>query len=279
MYMESSRMLHRALYGMFFITLAAITLSADAPMAAGRLMNAEARRHDPIKIHHIRDGIVSSTNWSGYAVTGAPGSVTDVKASWTVPAIQGSCPSTNQYSSFWVGIDGYSDNSVEQIGTDSDCQNGAPTYYAWFEFYPHPMFIINSLTVNPGDTISAEVKYSGKNQFTVSISDVNTGQSFSTTTRVNAQRSSAEWIAEAPSSAGGVLPLADFGTAYFGLNYTAVASTSYATVGGKTSAIGSFGSSVQEITMVTPNGTIKAQPSGLSSDGTSFSDAWWSAGP
>src|SRR5213592_3480117 len=52
------------------------------------------------------DGSFQSTNWSGYAVTGPSGSVSDAKGSWTVPAIQGSCPSTNQYSSFWVGIDG-----------------------------------------------------------------------------------------------------------------------------------------------------------------------------
>jgi Peptidase A4 family len=90
---------------------------------------------------------------SGYAVTGAAGSVTDVKGSWVVPAVQGSRPSTNQYASFWVGIDGFSSNTVEQIGTDSDCQNGAPTNYAWFEFYPHPFtsaeMTLPGLTGNP----------------------------------------------------------------------------------------------------------------------------------
>src|SRR5712692_8671734 len=105
----------------------------------------------------IRSGSFQSTNWSGYAVTGPSKSVTDAKGSWIVPAITGTCPSTNQYSSHWVGIDGFSSNTVEQTGTDSDCQNGAPTYYAWYEFYPHPSFLISGLTIRPLDVISAEV--------------------------------------------------------------------------------------------------------------------------
>ncbi len=223
----------------------------------------------------------TSTNWSGYAVTGPAGSVTDAKGSWTVPAIVGSCPSSNQYSSFWVGIDGFSSSTVEQTGTDSDCQNGTPTYYAWYEFYPHPLFIINGLTVRPGDTVSAEAKYAG-GRFTVTITDVTKGQSFSKSAKVaSAQRSSAEWIAEAPSSSGGVLPLADFGTAKFGLDNTGQANTNYATVSGTTAAIGSFGTNVQTITMVSNSGShaTKASPSNLSSDGTSFSVAWVSSGP
>ena len=140
------------------------------------------------------DGSFQSTNWSGYAVTGPSGSVNDAKGSWTVPAIQGSCPSTNQYSSFWVGIDGFSSGTVEQTGTDSDCQNGAPTYYAWYEFYPHPAFLINGLTITPGDHITAEASFNGRS-FTVTITDTTTSKSFSTSAKVHsAQRSSAECL-------------------------------------------------------------------------------------
>jgi peptidase A4-like protein len=229
---------------------------------------------DPI----IRLGSSKSSNWSGYAVTGQTGSVTDVKGSWVVPAIVGTCPSTNQYSSHWVGIDGFNSNSVEQTGTDSDCQNGAPTYYAWFEFYPKPSFQISGMTIHAGDTITAEVKFtSGK--FVTTITDTNTGQSFSKSAKINAQRSSAEWITEAPSSSGGILPLADFGTVNWGLDNTGVSSTNYATVGGATGTIGSFGASVQTITMVSNSGATKASPSALSSDGTSFSVTWASSGP
>jgi hypothetical protein len=232
------------------------------------------------RIHWGRsDSGWESTNWSGYAVTGSAGSVSGVNGSWEVPKIV-SCPTASQYSSFWVGIDGFSSNTVEQIGTDSDCQNARAVYYAWYEFYPSPSYTISGFTVNPGDTISAEVKYSN-NKFTVSIVDVTSGKSYSTSATVrSAQRSSAEWIAEAPSSSRGVLPLANFGKVVFGYDNTAVTGTCYATVAGATKAVGSFGSSVQEITMVTSSGkAVKAQPSSLSSDGTSFSVAWKTSGP
>jgi Peptidase A4 family len=178
-----------------------------------------------------------------------------------------------------VGIDGFNSGTVEQTGTDSDCQNGAPTYFAWFEFFPHPSFIISGLTIHPGDRMTAEASFNGRS-FVVTITDATTGLSFSTSAKVRgAQRSSAEWIAEAPSSSGGILPLANFGTVSYGTDNTGIARTCYATIGGTTAAIGAFGSSVQQITMVSTVGAIKAQPSALSADGTSFSVTWQSAGP
>src|SRR6266542_694566 len=107
--------------------LRAATILAVA-MSAGALSpvrySTGVIRHSPIIIRERHGVSVGSLNWSGYAVTGAPGSVTDAKGSWVVPSIQGNCGSTNAYASFWVGIDGFSSNTVEQVGTDSDCQNG-----------------------------------------------------------------------------------------------------------------------------------------------------------
>lgn len=249
-------------------------------LAAPAFLATPTQSISPISVvPQLRAGSASSLNWAGFAVASSAGGVSDVRGSWTVPAIQGTCPSTNEYSSFWVGIDGYNSKTVEQTGTDSDCRNGAPTYYAWYEFYPHPSKVISRFTVHPGDVISAEVAYSG-GRFTVTIHDVSTGASFSTSAKVqSAQRSSAEWIAEAPSSSGGILPLADFGTVGFGADTTSVASTCTATISGTTGAIGSFGSSVQSVTMVTGSGGVKALPSALSSDGTSFSVTWDASGP
>ncbi|OLB72739.1 hypothetical protein AUI06_00460 [archaeon 13_2_20CM_2_52_21] len=254
-------------------TISVSSATATVFIALSFLMAASALPVPQLTLApRMHEGSFQSTNWSGYAVTGASGSVSDAKGSWTVPAIHGTCPDTNQYSSFWVGIDGFSSGTVEQTGTDSDCQNGAPTYYAWYEFYPHPSFLISGLTIRPGDHISAEASFNGRS-FTVTITDTSTGHSFSTSAKVHsAQRSSAEWIAEAPSSSGGILPLADFGTVSF--------SSCTATVGTATGAIGSFGSSVQVITMVSNSGAIKAQPSSLSgTNGDSFSVTWKSSGP
>jgi hypothetical protein len=226
-----------------------------------------------------------STNWSGYAVTGSTGSVTSVSGSWIVPAVTGS---TTAYAAFWTGIDGFSSSTVEQTGTISESSSSGAIYYAWYEFYPSPMYQITSVPIKPGDTILASVTYTGSSgssgrgffgrsgsKFTVTITDETTGKSYTTTgTVTNAARSSAEWIAEAPSSYRGVLPLANFGTAYYGSYYTSVAGTCSATVSGITGSIGSFGSAVQTITMVTNTGTVKALPSSLSTDGADFTVAW-----
>ena len=136
--------------------------------------------HSPhIQAANAQDNAASySTNWSGYATYQPATTFTDVKGSWVQPSV--SCPSkTAQYASFWVGLDGYNSNSVEQIGTDSDCRGrNRPVYYAWYEMYPaYPVNL--SMAVHPGDTMSAEVVTSGST-FTLTITNVTTGATFST---------------------------------------------------------------------------------------------------
>jgi hypothetical protein len=232
------------------------------------------RQHRPIKdrVEH-GNGTSTSTNWSGYAVLGS--SFTSAKASWTVPTA--TCSSGDQYAAFWVGIDGYSSTTVEQTGTDSDCVGRNPSYYAWYEFYPHPSFEIGSLSIKPGDQMSASVTYSGS-EFTITIEDVTTGKSYTKSSTVSgAKRSSAEWIAEAPccTAGGGILPLADFGTVLFGEDSTGVGGTNYATDSATSGPISAF-SSIEEITMDSSKGAKEAVPTGLSGDGTSFSVTWFS---
>jgi hypothetical protein len=229
-----------------------------------------------------------SGNWAGYAVTGDDGSVTSVSGSWTVSTVTGSKRETS-YSAFWVGIDGFSSDSVEQIGTSSDMRNGKAVYYAWYEFYPlQPMQLISSteFSVSPGDQISATVTYS-ENTFTLTITDLTNPDTYTTSKPVSElgytpKLSSAEWIAEAPSNFRGILPLANFDNANFGYQYTDVPSTCYATINGVTEPIGHFDSSaIQQIWMGTTSTrgrttttTLKAEPSALSTDGTSFSVNW-----
>ncbi len=249
------------------MTIAAII--AVTALGVGSILPAPDYTHAP-RIP-MKDG--TSANWAGYDIKGSPGSMTDVKGSWVVPAV--ACSGGSQYSSFWVGIDGDGSSTVEQIGTDSDCSSGIARYYAWYEFYPKPSFSIN-MAIKPGDVMSGEVKYAGRGQFTVTLKDMTTGASYSKTAKVSsAQMSSAEWIAEAPSS-GGILPLANFGTAQFGYNYTGIPATNYATVNGVTGNMALFGSALQPITMVSSSG-VKAQPSSVSADGTSFSVQWASS--
>jgi hypothetical protein len=134
--------------------------------------------------------------------------------------------------------------------------------------YPKWSVNIKSLNINPGDTISAEVKYIGNNKFSLSITDVTTGQTYTTTQKGKAKRQSAEWIVEAPSSTGGVLPLANFGSDVF--------TSCYATVAGATGSVNDVRWQNDAITMVSSGGALKAQPSELSPDGTSFGVTWYS---
>ena len=155
--------------------------------------------HHPHQAPHLRNANGTSQNWSGYAVESnlqAPlsGVVSDVKGTWIVPEASSS-GSPHTYSSIWVGIDGYSDNTVEQTGTEQDWTSNGPVYYAWFEMYPKFGYRILNFPVQPGDTISAEVKYTGNSRFTLTIANLTRNVKFSTTQRSNkAQRSSAEWI-------------------------------------------------------------------------------------
>lgn len=249
-----------------------ITHAAPSTLPAG-IVGPMSGHHSHPMVHTGQIGVrakghttSSSTNWSGYAVTGGNGAYTDVKGSWVEPSV--TCGSRQTaYSSFWVGLDGYTSNSVEQLGTDSDCSRGHPTYYGWYEMYPNPSYELSpsSYPVSPGDTLTAEVHYNGNGTYTLSMSS-SRGWNFSTTQSGSFNNSSAEWIAEAPSSCRttcSVLPLANFGTMNF----------SNSTANGAT--IGSYGSSVWvEITMTTSGGTVKAQPSGLNGSGNGFSDTW-----
>ena len=213
----------------------------------------------------------TSSNWAGYAVqtclnSPASGVVSFVGGTWTEPTVQ--CTGTaTSYSAFWVGIDGYSSRSVEQIGTDSDCASGVPSYYAWYEMYPKmPSNLV--IAIHPGDVITATVTYIGSGKFTLAISDATDGASFSTTQMYNkAARSSAEWVTEAPSG-GSVLPLANFGTVQF--------TSCTATLNGVTGAIQDNAWQASQMTMVGSTDT-KATTSNLGSNGESFSNTWVNA--
>src|SRR5207245_10104944 len=106
-------------------TISLSTANATAFIVLSVLMAASALPVPQLTLApRAHDGSFQSTNWSGYAVTGSSSSISIARGSWTVPSIQGSCPRTNQYSSFWVGIDGFNSGTVAQTSKDSDCQNG-----------------------------------------------------------------------------------------------------------------------------------------------------------
>ena len=193
----------------------------------------------------------SASNWAGYvsaidlnnASDPANNSSVDLMSgSWNVPGVTASSNSAakgqDQECFVWVGIDGFSDSTVEQIGTASKfAANGTISYYAWYEMYPSTSVIpLNNITVHAGDSITASVQYasSGANSFLLSITDntSSSGTAFSASLggSTSAARSSAEWIVEAPSS-GSILPLPTFGSVTL-TNASVTMNTSGGTVSG-----------------------------------------------
>jgi hypothetical protein len=239
------------------VMLAGVLIGVSPAIAQGAVLRHGAPRK-------YGRSSTSSINWSGYAANQAGRRAYKfVSAQWTQPAV--TCPAIgNYYSAFWAGLDGdFTSNTVEQTGTEADCSNGSPSYYAWYEMYPKASHNYTD-TVLPGDSMTASVSYAGGGWFNLLLTDTRNGtlvwQEPQHLLLSSAKLASAEAIAEAPSGAGGVLPLADFGTADF--------------------ASSSLPPSAQAITMVTSSGTHKATPSGppIGSNGN-FVDTWNSAGP
>ena len=201
---------------------------------------------------------VQSTNWSGYADTSSTFST--LAGSWTEPSV--TCSGRGeQLAAFWVGIDGYSSSSVEQDGTLAECYQGSAYYYSWWEMYPTNSIQVVGSSVRPGDSISASVVRSGSS-YTLKVTDsTHSANSFTTTQSCSScANSSAEWIAEAPSSSTGVLPLADFHSW---------------TLSGATVNSGVISSYTDdEITMIDSARRVKAQPGPLNGSGNGFGVTW-----
>jgi hypothetical protein len=222
-------------------------------------------------------GTAQSPNWSGYAVTASANQVTAVGATWVVPAVTGT---TGQNSSTWVGIDGFTGSTVEQVGTQQVIENGKATYRAWYELWGdydhtagfkspgqptvagldyHQVNIpTSSINPQPGDTISAEVYVvpGMKNTFVFRMTDtpanggpVQNYQSLPQTTQyVTPQLSEAEWIMETPQdSNGNTQQFPSFGSVSF--------SGAWETINGFTGPISSFGTA-KAITLATGGKTL-----------------------
>jgi peptidase A4-like protein len=207
---------------------------------------------------------VSSLNWAGYADDNTAGNTySTVSGNWSEPAV--TCPRHGtQDAVFWVGIDGFTSGTVEQDGTLAECNHGSAFYFTWWEMFPANSIQVAGSSVSPGDAISSSVVRSGTS-YTLKVTDsTHPANSFTTTQSCPAcANSSAEWIAEAPSSGNRILPLPNFGT------WTETGATVNSGV------ITSFPD--DELTMVNNSGAVKAQPGPLNSSGNGFSVTWKSS--
>jgi hypothetical protein len=160
----------------------------------------------------------NSNPWAGYAVTGETFSA--VSGSWTVPTVTCAAGATTATAQ-WVGIDGFSDNTVEQDGTAANCSSGTPTYSAWYEMYGDSnvngglqvYLSSSSYPVAAGDAMTASVSVAGS-EWTLVVGDATQNWSFNLSVpgpSTAPSESSAEWIAERPAG----YTLSEFGTVTF----------------------------------------------------------------
>ena len=201
----------------------------------------------------------TSTNWSGYVATS--GHFTSIAASWVVPQPTGN-GSTTTADATWVGIGGVTTSDLIQVGTDNTVDaSGKVTSTIFYELLPAAAQIVTNFTVKPGDSIHASLSGSG-NSWTITASDLTTGQTFTTVVSYASSLSSAEWIEEDPSySSTQLVPFDNFGT----VNISGGSTVN----GGVSMNLAAAG--VQPITLVNSSGQVLARPSALTSDGAGFS--------
>jgi hypothetical protein len=160
---------------------------------------------------------IDSTNWAGYAAARPATTFRYVQATFFVPYLD-CTTTTNAFSSHWVGLDGLSSRTVEQLGVEAGCAGATPQYYAWYEMYPGNESSV--FFVKPGNSIVASVYYNLRSKvFVLTLADTTTGQHFTRSEKCAAgscSRSSAEAISESPSdSSGKALPLANYRASSF----------------------------------------------------------------
>jgi hypothetical protein len=197
-----------------------------------------------------------SINWSGYGDSeSGTNTVSYVSGSWTIPAVQCLSPPYQNQDAFlsdWVGIDGLTNGTVEQLGTATQCFEGVEYYYVWYEMFPAGTVEEGTTACindnvdcpQPGDRVSASISVTpaggGVNNYTLQLTDhTRPEESFSVTSSCAATTcvdASAEWIVERPAFGlpfgFQIVPLSDFGRSFF--------SSANVVSGGKFSSSGGF---------------------------------------
>jgi Peptidase A4 family len=194
-----------------------------------------------------------------------------VEATWVQPKV-GCRGSTIQSAVYWVGLGGFDQRSLVQVGTESVCDHGVATASAWHESLPVERFSIRSgLEIAVGDRIWAQVRWVGSFRYRISLSDLTSRRHLTLeVVNKNLKRTSAEWIVESPT--GGcpshcrTLKMPDFGTFRFAEAWT--------TIGNSRRAIDAERFSHTIESMVSPAGAVRAEVTTTGSTGTSFAVRW-----
>ncbi|MEK4008118.1 G1 family glutamic endopeptidase [Paenibacillus sp. FSL H3-0333] len=154
----------------------------------------------------------TSSNWSGYAISGKKGSYRQISADWIVPYVKPTVKPT--FSSAWIGIDGFKNSSLIQTGTGHESVNGKVRYYAWWEILPASETVI-PFPVSPGNHMRASIVKLSPGKWCITLRNLSKCWVFRTVQRYNGPQSSAEWIVEAPQVGFDIAPLSKLSTVCF----------------------------------------------------------------
>lgn len=245
----------------------AIVLAGPSPIATGVTGLVEA--HAPLSLS-TSGPAAKSSNWSGYISELAKGGsqkLTEVSGVWTVPAVTKTSSAT--YSSAWIGIDGVQNADLIQTGTEQDWVGGRAVYRAWWEILPAAETVIGSITPHPGDQMSADIRVKSGTSWTIKLTDMTTGKSFTIVKAYTGPANSAEWVLEAPSLGGRIATLAHYGSTAF--NRAAVALNGGASGGAHLQM-------ALKVKMV-QHGKVVSMPGVPNSSGVGFGVAYGAKGP
>lgn len=236
--------------------------------------------HGPVRAKQVKDSTGTSSNWSGSVdFSGATSynkssSFYFLLTDYVVPIARqayGACTGGWDYSSSWIGIDGYGSNDVLQAGTESDAYcSGSTTssyYSAWYEWYPYGSVRISNFPVAPGDDLFLEVWNTSATQGYAYFVNYTTNQvvdlGFTAPSGTKLVGNSAEWVVERPGVGGGLATLTNYISDYF--------SNCFAyTFAGSTYEPGT--SSAVQVTMLDNSGNAISYPTLLGSSAIWFQD-------
>jgi peptidase A4-like protein len=260
-------------------TLIGTAGAAAAATSAGASGNARhaarpAHRVGPVQLS--RAGVAfktnQSNNWSGYnqgALTHG-GTFSAITGTWQVPTATQHKSGEAESSATWIGIGGgclensctLTDQTLIQAGTEQDvAANGAASYGTWYELIPAPS-VSTPLVAHPGDTVTSTIKSTVPGLWSISLKNVTTGKSWSTTVPYASTGGSAEWIEETPlligASGTGISALPNLGSVHF----------SGATTNGAAAKL----TAAEAMQLVSSSGSVLATPSAPGAGGASFND-------
>ncbi len=172
--------------------MSAVVIAVALLVAAGLIVGATDLGNNVVNPSRPAAQLGSFAGYIGYV------QVTQISASWRVPAIEGS--SQDGSASTWIGVQGPGQQEFFQVGTTETDEDGADFYEAFWSDPAQGFHAQVLMQVSAGDEIEAVISdQSGTWQASVDDVTSNETQSAPTTSGVFSNLQLAEWIQEDPS--------------------------------------------------------------------------------